>query len=70
MADFCNGRVDDPLGAKTVDESVGDFESAAVDTNVFPDAENGGIALHFLPDTLADGFEISELRHKRWLCQP
>ncbi len=37
-----NGRIDDALGAKTVDETVSDFESAAVNTDVLTDAENGG----------------------------
>ena len=42
---------------------VGYFEGAAVDADVFAQAEDGGIALHLLPDALADGFEIGELRH-------
>ena len=58
---FRDGRVDDALGAEAVDEAVGDFERAAVDADVFAEAEDGGIALHFLPDSLADGFEIGEL---------
>ena len=32
---FGDGRVDDTLGAKAVDETVGDFERAAVDADVF-----------------------------------
>ena len=58
---FRDGRVDDALGAEAVDEAVGDFEGAAVDADVLADAEDGGVALHFLPDSLADGFEIGEL---------
>ena len=58
-----DGRVDDALGAEAVDESVGDFEGAAVDADVFAEAEDGGIAVHFFPDSLADGFEVGKL-HK------
>src|SRR5580704_12411501 len=58
---FGDGRVDDALGAEAVDESVGDFEGAAVDADVFAETENGGVAVHFFPDSLADGFEIGEL---------
>src|SRR5579863_1711492 len=58
-----DGRVDDALGAEAVDESVGDFEGAAVDADVLAEAEDGGIAVHFFPDSLADGFEVGEL-HK------
>ena len=53
-----DGRVDDSLGAETVDESVGDFEGAAVDADVFAEAEDGWVAVHFFPDSLADGFEV------------
>ena len=56
-----DGRVDDALGAEAVDESVGDFEGAAVNADVFAEAEDGGVAVHFFPDSLADGFEISKL---------
>src|SRR5437899_8004409 len=55
---FGNRRVDDALEAKAVDESVGDFEGAAVDANVFAETEDGRIAVHFFPDSLADGFEV------------
>ena len=53
-----DGRVDDALGAEAVDESVGDFEGAAVDADVFAQAEDGGVVFHLFPDSLADGFEI------------
>ena len=55
---FGDGRVDDALGAEAIDESVGDFEGAAVDADVFAEAEDGGVAVHFFPDSLADGFEV------------
>ncbi len=55
---FGDGRVDDALGAEAVDETVGDFKSPAVDADVFAEAEDGGVAVHFFPDSLADGFEV------------
>src|SRR5215467_2716730 len=62
---FSDGSIDDAFGAEAVDESVGDFERAAVNADVFAETENGGIALHFFPDSLADGFEVGEL-HRVW----
>src|ERR1700677_1695938 len=59
-----DGRVDDALGTEAVDESVGDFEGAAVDADVFAQAEDGGVVLHLFPDSLADGFEIGKLGHR------
>ena len=41
-----------------IDEAFGNFERAAVNADVLTDAEDGGIAFHFFPDALADGFEI------------
>src|SRR6267143_2266946 len=56
-----DGRVDDALGAEAVDETVRDFERAAVNADVFAEAEDGGVAVHFFPDSLADGFEVGQL---------
>src|SRR4051812_903873 len=56
-----DGRIDDPLGAEAVDESVGDFEGAAVNADVFAETEDGGVTVHFFPDSLADGFEVGKL---------
>ena len=61
-----DGRVDNALGAKAVDEPVGHFESAAVNADVFAKAEDGRVAFHFFPDSLANGFEIGEL-HSQFL---
>jgi len=61
---FGDGGIDDPLGAEAVDEAVGDLEGAAVDADVLADTKDGGVALHFFPDSLADGFEIGESRHR------
>ena len=68
-ADNCrlsDGCVNDALGAEAVNESVCDFEGAAVNSNVFAQAKNRGITFHLFPDSLADGFEISELRHVKF----
>src|SRR6202050_3514346 len=53
-----DGGVDDALGAEAIDESVGDFETSAVDADVFGAAGDGGLTVHFFPDSLADGFEV------------
>src|SRR5579872_5294272 len=58
---FGDGRVDDALGTEAVDESVGDFEGATVDADVFAEAEDRRVMFHFFPDSLADGFEVSKL---------
>ena len=58
-----DGRVDHALGAEAVDEAVGDFESSAVDADVFAEAKDTRVAFHFFPDSLADGFEIGGLGH-------
>src|SRR5207302_848538 len=56
-----DGRVDDALGTKAVDETISDFKSPAVNADVFTEAEDGRVAVHFFPDSLADGFEVGEL---------
>src|SRR6202140_5020284 len=58
-----NRGVDDALGAEAVDETVGDFEGAAVDADVFAEAEDRRVAVHFFPDSLTDGFEVGEWGH-------
>ena len=63
-----NGRIDDALDAEAVNEAVGDVERAAVDPDVFSDAEHARIALHLFPDSLADGFEVGHGRHGRSLA--
>jgi hypothetical protein len=61
---FGDGCVDDALRAEAVDEPVGDFKRPAVDADVFTQAEDGWVAVHFFPDSLADGFEVGELGHR------
>ena len=65
---FRDGSVNDALRPEAVDEAVGDFECAAVNANVLAQAEDGRVALHFLPDALADGFEIGEFGHFVQAC--
>src|SRR5215469_18207432 len=55
--------IDHAFGSEAIDEAVGDLESAAVDTDVFSDAKDGGIALHLFPDALADCLEVGKGRH-------
>src|ERR1700683_1770810 len=55
-----DGRVDDALRAEAVDETVGDLKSSAINSDVFAETDNGGVAVHFFPDSLADGFEVGE----------
>src|ERR1700693_6235245 len=60
-----DGRIDDTFGAEAVDKTVSDFKRAAVNADVFAEAEDRGVAVHFFPDSLADGFEVGEL-HRRY----
>ena len=60
---FRNGRVDYTLGAEPIYKAVRNFECAAVDADVLAQAEHCRVPLHLLPDSLANGFQISELRH-------
>ena len=55
---FGDGRVDDALGAEPVNETIRDFKCPAVDADVFAEAEDGGVTVHFFPDSLTDGFEV------------
>src|SRR5258708_28211126 len=59
-----DGRVDHARGPEAVNNAVGNFERPAVDADIFADAEYRGIAFHLFPDSLADGFQIGELRHR------
>src|SRR5262249_7221554 len=61
---FGDRRIDHALRTKVVDETVSHFERAAVNANVFTDAEDGGVGLHFFPESLPDCFEISCLSHR------
>ena len=51
-----DGRIDHALRAKVVNEAVSHFERAAVNTNVFTNAEDRGIRLHLFPESLPDCF--------------
>ena len=58
-----DGRVDHPLGAEALDEALGYAKRASVDADVFADAEDRGVALHFFVKSLADSFEIGKCGH-------
>src|SRR6266403_3130123 len=64
-----NGRIDHALGAEAVDEAIGDFEGSTVDTDILAQTKDGWVALHFLPDSLADGFEICDAGHEQGSVQ-
>src|SRR6185437_14688838 len=53
-----DGSIDHALRAKVVDETVSHFERAAINANVFTNAEDGGIGLHLFPESLPDCFEV------------
>src|SRR3954465_1743869 len=67
---FGDGRIDHALGAEGGGESVRDLERAAVDTDVFADAEDAGIALHLFPESLPYRFEICRFSHfyLKWIA--
>ena len=48
-----------------INKPVSDLECTPVNPNVFAKAENRGVALHFFPNTLANGFKIRYLGHDR-----
>src|SRR5208282_1001840 len=60
-----NRRINHTRGAEAVDEAVGDFEGAAVDADVLTQAKDTRVALHLLPDSLADGFEVGDDGHEQ-----
>src|SRR5262249_20255436 len=70
-AGLADGRVDHPLLAEAIQQPVGDLERAAVRANVLAHAEDTGIALHLLEQTLADGLEVGGFsRHRAFPSWP
>src|SRR5215813_14740222 len=59
------GSVNYTLAAEMMNESFCNFECAAVDPDVFTDAEDGRIPLHLFPNAFADCFEIGDGCHYR-----
>src|SRR5215831_14880297 len=55
---FGNGRINHALRTKVVDKSVRHFECAAVNTDVFTNAEDRGVRLHLFPESLPDCFKV------------
>src|SRR5712672_3549091 len=54
---FADGRVDYALPAEALEKAFAGLERAAVNTHVFADDHDGGVALHFLEHGLLEGFE-------------
>src|SRR5437667_10453251 len=63
---FSDRRVDHTLWAKLIDDSIGDFEGAAIDADVFADQEHGWVALHLFPNALANSFHHRRQTSTRW----
>src|SRR5208282_1466754 len=59
-----NRSINHPFRAKAFDEAVSNFESPAVNADILTQAKDGRIALHLLPDSLADGFEVGDDGHE------
>src|SRR5471032_2216914 len=60
LGDRC---VDHALRAEVMDKSIRHLERAAVDANVFANAEDTGIRLHLFPESLPYCFQICCLSH-------
>src|SRR5262249_33754795 len=58
---LADGRVDDALPAKTLEQALSDLEGATVNVDVFAEDDDGGVALHFFEERLANGLEKSDL---------
>src|SRR5579883_408020 len=59
-----NRSVDYAFRTKMMNEAFRDFESSAIDANVFSNAEDTRIALHLLPEPLSDCFKIGNRCHR------
>src|SRR5712691_1907785 len=62
---LADGRVDDALPAKALEQAFAGLERAAVDTDVFADQNDRRVPLHLLKHGLLDGFEKSNLGSAR-----
>src|SRR6202166_1647716 len=51
-----NWRIDNALPAKALKQALAGFERAAVDTHVFAEQHDRGVALHLFKHGLLDGF--------------
>src|SRR5712664_577880 len=66
---FGDGRVDHARLTEPLGESFRDFERPAVETDVFAEDENALVALHLLPESLAQRLEKSDFSHHSALNQ-
>ena len=62
---FADRRVDDPALAEPLRGSLGHLEGPAVGADILAQEEDPLVALHLLPETLADGFEVGDFSHAR-----
>ena len=62
---FRDRRVDHSLLAEPFGESLSHLEGATVGADVLPQDENAGIALHLLPQALAQRLQVGDLGHHR-----
>ena len=56
---FGDRRVDDAPLAESLEHAGGDFESAAVDADIFAKDEDAFVLFHLFPDALANRFDVS-----------
>ena len=59
------GRIDDPVLAELLEQSVGGPEDAAVHPNVLAEDNHARIDRHLLEQCLADGLDQGQNRHQR-----
>src|SRR6266853_2968336 len=58
-------RIDDTRFAELLREAIGDLEGAAVEPDVLAEDEDALVALHLLPQALAQRFEECDFGHQR-----
>ena len=58
---FRNRSIDNAAVAELIDQPVGNFESAAIGSDVFADYKDRRVAFHLFPDALANGFNQGRL---------
>src|SRR5205807_167727 len=66
---FGDRRVDHALGAEPLREAFRDLERAAVQAHVLPQNEDAVVALHLLPQPLAQRLVIGDFGHQRLRIQ-
>src|ERR1700730_15324490 len=59
---LADGRVDDPLPAKSLQQAFTGFECAAIHAHIFAEKHDRGVALHLFKHGLLDGFQKCDRR--------